>query len=215
MTKRLVLVVISTAMLLSFTGGLFAAESPWETIEYGKMNVQQKFQWAVDLYRMNRAADSAEILKRVVADSPVPRDVVVMNDKLDRRLRARMLADETTSEAVQKWVETYNAAIEKLRLDDAYINQVAGMLTGDAGSVELATKRLMRLSEFAVPHIIKLMVDSEDAAHQATGLGGLLRMNRRTVLPTIECLEMEDDTVKIALLDLLGRVKDGRAEAAV
>ena len=132
MTKRLALVVISTAMLLSFTGDLFPAESPWETVEYGKMNVQQKFQWAVDLYRMNRAADSAEILKKVVAASPEPRDVVVMNDKLDSRLRARMLADETTSEAVQKWADVYKAAIEKLRLDDAYINRVAGMLAGDA-----------------------------------------------------------------------------------
>jgi hypothetical protein len=51
MTKRMVLIVLVTWAIMQ-PGLLPAAESPWETVEWGRMNQTQRFKWALDLYRL-------------------------------------------------------------------------------------------------------------------------------------------------------------------
>jgi len=214
MMKRLGL-VWTTVMLLAAGHALVAAESPWETIEWGRMNQSQRFKWALDLYRMDRAEDSAEMLSRVIASAPEPRKVAELADMLGPRLRAAMLADEKTTKAVQEWVKLYQSAIEKLRRDDAYVSEMVGGLAEDGPDREVYATRLEQVQEFAVPHVIHLMAQAGNEKGRVIGRRMLLRLRRVSVLPTVEYLESPDDTLRIVLLGVLGELKDVRAQAAV
>jgi len=214
MTKRVALIVLVSWALMQ-SGVLAAAESPWETIEWGRMNQTQRFKWALDLYRLGRAVDAAEMMNRVIAAAPDPRTAAELNDMLDPQLRTTMLADEKTVKAVQEWTRLYENSIEKLRLDDAYITEMVGKLTGDGTEVEFGLARLMQLSEFAVPHVIRLMADTQKTEHAVSCRTALLMLRRAAVLPTIECLDSPNESLRIALLGVLGELQDVRAQAAV
>ena len=214
MTKRMVFIVLVTWALL-VPGLLSAQESPWETIEWGRMNQTQRFKWALDLYRLGRPEAAAEMMGRVIAAAPDPRTAAELNDLLDPQLRTAMVADAKTLKAVQDWTKLYETSIQKLRLDDAYIREMAGKLTGDAPQVEAGMVRLKQLSEFAVPHIIQVMSQTQNDAHRATCRKALLRLGRGAVLPTIEALSYPDQSLRITLLGVLGELQDARAMAAV
>lgn len=202
-------------MLLVACGGPLAAESPWETIEWERMNTTQRFRWALDLYRMGRPDESAVMMQRVIASAPNARTVARAQDLLTPELRADMLANPKTTKAVQDWAGVYQAAVEKLRFNDGYISEMVDKLTGDLADRELAMTRLNQLSEFAVPHVIRMMANTQKAEHRVTGGRMLLRLDRAAVLPMIEYLHSSDDSLRVVLLELLGELRDVRALAAV
>ena len=207
--------VVAVVTLLASAECVLAAESPWETIEWGKMDQRERFKWALDLYGMGRGADAAEMMTRVMAASPEPRVVADLQEMLSPSLRAAMLADPNATKAAQDWVKLYETSMDKLRRDEAYIAEVVGGLTRDGAERERAVKRLEQLGEFGVPHIIRLMDQTESGSQRVICRGALLRLGRTSVLPTIEYLESPDDALRIALLQVLGALKDLRAQAAV
>lgn len=214
MRVRVTLIVVMV-MLLASAECVLAAESPWETIEWGKMNARERFKWALDLYQMGRETDAAEMMTRVISASPGPRAVADLQEMLSPSLRAAMLADARTTQAAQEWVKLYETSMVKLRRDDGYISEVVGGLTRDGAERERALKRLEQLGEFAVPHIIRSMDQTENTGHRVICCRALLRLGRTSTLPTIEYLESPDDSLRIALLQALGALKDVRAQAAV
>jgi HEAT repeat protein len=126
-----------------------------------------------------------------------------------------MIADARTLKAVQDWTKLYETSIQTLRVDDAYIREMAGKLTGDGPTVDAGMARLKQMSEFAVPHIVRLMADTQDAARRVTCRKALLMLGRAAVLPTVEALGSPDESLRIVLLGVLGELQDARALAAV
>ena len=207
---------VVTGVLLTVVGVLSAAETPWETIEWQNMDQAQRFEWGLSLFRMGREADSAEILTRVIAASPEARTVAALHEKLTPTLRLSMLEEPKTTQAVQDWIKLYESSIDKLRRDDAYIAETAGRLTSAAvPERERATRHLLQLGEFAVPHVIRLMHQTEKAEDRVACRKVLLRLGRSAVLPTVEYLSSDDDALRVALLQVLAALRDVRAQAAV
>ena len=62
MMKRLILAGLLSVVLVC-PAATHGAQLPWETIEWQRMSVVEKFEWAVTLFRMGRAADAGESLK--------------------------------------------------------------------------------------------------------------------------------------------------------
>jgi hypothetical protein len=180
------------------------------------MNEVQKFKWALDLYRMDRAVDSAEVLKRVVDAKPAPRVVAEMREQLDPAVRTAMLVDAKTTEIMQQWLKLYEASVEKLRVDDAYVAEwVEKLASANGADADAAIRRLEQVQEFAAAKVCRMMADSQDAAHRTRGRGMLLRLGSCTTLPVIECLSSSDDSLRMVMLNVLGNLQDVRAQAAI
>ena len=210
--KRCVLI----AAILLVSTVVRAAESPWETIEWGRMTDVQKFKWAVDLYKMGRVEDAGSVLQRVVDSKPPARSVAEMRDALDALMRTAMLADEKTSKAMQAWVDLYQASLEQLRLDDAYVGEWAAKLaSADGTHSDAAIRRVDQLKEYGAAGVCRMMSQSQNAAQRTAGRSMLLRLGRNSTLPAIEYLSAPDDSLKLAMLDVLGGLKDVRAQAAI
>ncbi len=210
--KRLGLIA---AILLASTI-VRAAESPWETVEWGRMTDVQKFKWAVDLYKMDRVGEAADVLKRVVDSNPPARAVAEMRDHLDPVLRTAMLADAKTTEALQAWVKLYLTSLEMLRHDDAYVGEWAVKAASlDGTEADTAARRLEQLQEYGAAGVCRMMMDSQLAPQRVAGRSMLLRLGRSATLPAVEYLSAGDDSLKLVLLDVLGGLKDVRAQAAI
>ncbi len=207
--------LIITAILFVSTVAL-AADSPWETMEWGRMNDVQKFKWAVDLYKMGRADDAGPALKRVVDANPAPRAVAEMRDALDPLVRTAMVADAKTAEPMKAWIALYEKAVESLRTDDAYVaDWSAKVISTNLDVAEGAAKRLDQLQEFAAAGVCRMMSQSQNAMERASGRRMLLRLGHSATLPAIEFLQAPDDTLKLVMLDVLANLKDVRSQAAI
>ncbi len=209
--------LIAALLLISaLSTAVRATETPWETIEWGRMTDVQKFKWAVDLYKMDRAGDAAEVLKRVVDAKPSARDVAEMRDALDPVMRTAMLADAKTTKEIQAWLDLYAVSLETLRHDDAYVGEWAAKVnSADGTEADAASRRLEQLQEYGAAGVCRMMAQSQVASQRAAGRSMLLRLGRNATLPVVECLSSPDDSLKLVMLDVLGGLKDVRAQAAI
>ncbi|HUV39054.1 MAG TPA: hypothetical protein VMY39_05540 [Planctomycetota bacterium] len=206
--------VLLMGVLLSTV--VFAADAkPWDTEAWTKLDAVGRFRWGVDLLQMGRPEDAAGVLQRVVDAAPDARDVARMHDLLDADTRGKMVADERTRKVVEAWVTVYEDALTKLRRDDAYLREMTGKLTGDGTQIELGMKRLKQMGEFGVPHVLKLLADATSVKDRVTCHRLLMELGRASVLPAIECLNSPDDSLRVTVLELLGELKDVRAQAVI
>ena len=141
-----------------------------------------------------RGADAAEALDKLLGEGLDDKEMIKATDKLSPEVRQQLVLDPVTAEPARKLIERVGKAVSNLRRDQAYIDQVAGTLSGDASERGQAVQRCRQLGEYAVPALVKVLAQAQEADLRVAVGNTLVLMGPRAVRPLAEAVHISEPT---------------------
>lgn len=121
-------------------------------------------------------------------------------------LLVKLVANAEVGPAAKRMIELLNEGEERLRTDPYEITVNVGKLGGTPRMVHNAAGALKRSGEYAIPHLLRFLRDSEERPLHPAIIKVLPQIGRGALNPSCLALGMSDAVSKQVLIDALARI---------
>lgn len=148
------------------------------------------------------AALSADVTDADLASAV---DAANLGDRLDKAI-SRSRAMGGVSDLATKIEDRVEDGRKALARDPNRIGDAIGMLRGTLRERMIAEERLSAAGEYAVPQLLKVVVDSKDTALELEATKHLIALKRHSVLPLAMALSNLDSNSQRKVIAMLGEI---------